>query len=901
MAPDKRDVLYGTVVSRLRALVARCRDWVRARRLDEDFQQQIAAHLEEATEAYVAQGMAPADARRAALREFGDVGRARESWREARSLVSFDHLRRDLQHAVRGLRRSPAFTISVVSVLALGLGAVTAIFTLLTAVVLRPLPFAEADRLVSIRISAPGRGLPAAAVPAGVYFHYLDRSRTMESIALYTEPSLLNLHRSGDVSERIRVTYASAAVFRVLRATPALGRLFTDDDGRPGFMNMRWQIPVLLSHRFWVSQFGSDPAIAGRVLTINDSPREVVGVMPETFVFPTAETDLWVLIEPSRRTTRIGWGSGGWETIARVRADQSIDGARAELAALLQELAGGDPAVAEARPAPILTPLKDVVIGDIGQVLWLVFGGMVLLWLVACANAGGLFLVRAEQRGREVAVRRALGAHGPHLARLFFAEALVVTLAAATLGLLVTRVMVAMVLRLAPAELPRATEIQVDGASVAFAAGMAIVMAGFYCGLLLRNRREPLTSAMRRQAVVTRRGRPLAADAFIVAQVALALLLLAGSALMVQTSRNLARRDLGFVPDDVVTFELGMPSRKAGRHAQIYHDVVARLRQVPQVTDASAVSSVPLTPNEFLYPFEPGAPPIAFKFFVPGYFQAMRISIPDGERFEAGARPAAASPVLVSAALARRLSSGASAIGQPIRRLNADGSIVDVNGPVPAFTIAGIAADVREASLRDGPTDVVYIPIVDPPVERSIVPTTMQVVVRAPGRLTSLVPSLRAAIADVDPDLSVRDVRAMADVVAAARARETFVGTLLLTAAMISLMLGAVGIYGSVSQLVRRRTREIGVRIALGAGRDEVTRMVTAGCVRAVALGAGIGVMMSVLSGRLLESLLFGVAAYSPRVLGLVTVMLIGVATAAALLAARQATRIAPLDALRAD
>ena len=279
----------------------------------------------------------------------------------------------------------------------------------------------------------------------------------------------------------------------------------------------------------------------------------------------------------------------------------------------------------------------------------------------------------------------------------------------------------------------------------------------------------------------------------------------------------------------------------------------------------------------------------------------MRISIAEGEGFGASRRPAAASPVLISAALARRLSAGASPIGRPIRRLNVDGSIVDVNGPVPPFTIAGVVADVHEATLRDGPTETVYIPIADPAVERSIVPTTIHLVVRASGRLVSLVPSLRAAIAEVDPDLSVSHIRPMADVIAAARARETFVGTLLLTAAVMALVLSAVGIYGSVSQIVRRRTREIGVRIALGADRYEVIRMVTTGCVRAVTIGAAIGVMMSLLAARLLESLLFGVAAHSPRVLGIVTVMSIAVAAAAALLAARQATRLAPLDALRAD
>ena len=452
-------------------------------------------------------------------------------------------LTQDVRYAFRSLRRRPGFTAAVVGVLALGLGAVTAIFSLLNSVVLRPLPFPEADRLVSIRIAAPGKGVPDAGMPGGLSFNYVDRSQTLESMAVYTEPSLLNLRRVGHASARIRATYASAAVFRVLRVSPALGRLFTDEDGQPGFTSMRWQIPVLLSHRFWATELGADPAIVGRVLTINDSPREVVGVMPESFAFPAAQADLWVLIEPSRRNSRISWDRG-WQSIGRLRDGQSIANAHAELAALLQDLASRDPAVAEARPAPMLTPLKDAVIGDIGRVLWLAFGGMILLWLVACANAGGLFLARAEQRGREVAVRRALGAHGPHLARLFFSEALVVTLVAAALGLFLTKVIVATVLRLAPAELPRAAEIRIDATGVVCAVAMAIVMAGGYCALLLRHRNASLTSAIRGQRVTARRRGAVTTGAFVVPQVALALMLLAGSALMVQTSRNLVRRDL---------------------------------------------------------------------------------------------------------------------------------------------------------------------------------------------------------------------------------------------------------------------------------------------------------------------------------------------------------------------
>lgn len=890
-------------MARLRIFLSRIWGLIRADHLDRDLQQQIASHLDEAADEYVRQGLSLEDARRAALRSFGNVGRAQEAWRDARSFLSLDHLRRDVLHAVRSLRRSPGFSLVVLIVLAVGTGAVTSVFALLNNVVLRPLPFAESDRLVVIRHSAPGLGLENAGLSNGLYLHYSEQVQSLESLAVYRERVVLNLRLPEEGTQRVLVTYASAALFKVLRTRPAVGRLFTEEDGRPGFMNTKWRIPVLLSHAFWISRFGGDPNVIGRILTVNESPREVVGVLPEGFAFPRADTQMWMLLEPPKTSGNVV-RNFSWDAVARMRPGVTAASAQVELAHVLRGIEGVDPDVANAQLAPVVTLLKSAVVGDVAHVIWLLFGGMAFLLLVACANAGGLFLVRAEHRAHETAVRRALGAHGPHLARLFVIEALLLTSAAAAIGLLLANGILSAVIALAPLELPRSTEIKLDGMAVLFSATVSGLMAAFYGVLSIRRQGQSLIVGLlgSGQRATRARGGFWGPDALIVLQVALALTLMAGSALMLKTYRNLSQRELGFSSGDVLTVEIGLPSRKASQHVRIYHDVVERVRRLPQVDGASAASFVPLTASEHLFPVEAGATPVPFKFFLPGYFQTMGTPILEGERFASSEHVRGPHPVLVSAALARRLYPGQSAVGKTVRRLNDDGSIVDMfHATMPPFTIAGVVADVREMTLRGSPTEIVYTPVIDPPVEQSIVPTNMRLVVRARVRLLSLATTVREAIASVDPDLSVGQIQTMDSIVGAARAREAFVGMLLLVAAAVSLFLGAIGIYGSVAQVVLRRTREIGIRLALGASRIEVVRMVTAGAVRAVLVGGALGLAASLPAARMLGPLLFGVDAHDPIAFLAVAGVLVSAAGAAALLAAQRAAGVAPLVALRSD
>jgi predicted permease len=884
-------------VSRIRALLSRIRALGRARRAGDELKQEIASHLEEAIDEYRRQGMEPDEARRAALLSFGGVARIEEAYRDVRSFGWVDQLRRDVRDAARSIRRSPGFAAVVVLVLAAGVAATSAGLTLLNAVVFRPLPFADPDQLVAIRHAAPAIDDGEVGISRGLYFHYRQHAGSLESLALFNE-TVSNLQMPEGGAERVHVTRAGMALFETLRVTPLHGRLFTADDAAPGFMNLRWTVPVLLAHDLWLERFGGSPDVIGRVLSINESPRRVIGVLPAGFRFPRPETQIWMLFEPPQTTNLVS--DFDWQAIARLRPGVSAAAAQTELTRLVPPDVG---------IAPIARPLKSHVIGDVAGVLWPLFGGMALLLLIAGLNAGGMFLVRSEDRRREMAVREALGASLPQIGRLFLIEALMLTTAAAAAGLFAATGLVAATLALLP-DVPRAPEVAVDRVALAAAGSVSVILSVVFAALSARRlRRTSPASALGSGFRAT--GAPAARrrrNVLVSLQVAIALVLLAGSALMAATYRNLSRVELGFDPANLLTAEVGLPSRRAARHARLFQDLVDHLRRLPGVADVSAASFVPLAGASHRYPVQPDSTPLPFKFFVPGFFQAMDIPVVRGDDWRPGERPAVPYPVLISASLARRLYPGTSAVGQPIRRLDGDGNVVEMYRPaeqdfvpVPAFTIAGVVADVRETGLRSGPDEIVYVPAVDPPVEQSVVPVNMTIVVRAQVTPSALAEPLRTSIIAFDPSLSISRVRTMDEVVRTARANETFVGALLMAASIVSAFLAAVGIYGTVRQVGRGRTREIGVRIALGARRSEVTTLIARDVLRAAALGVLIGVAAAVPASRTLESLVFGVGAHDPRILLAVAGSLLATALAAAFLAAARAARVDPLDALRSE
>jgi predicted permease len=889
-----------------RGLLTRLRFW-RRHQIDAELRHEIAAHIDEATAEYVRQGLSRDEARREAFRHFGGVAQAEDAYRDQLSFRWWDHIRRDIRQSSRGLIKTPGFSVVVVLVLALGTGAVTAVFALLNRIVLQPLPFPHAQQLVVIEHAAPGLNQSSVGLSDGLYFHYLSHARSLETLGLYTDAQRYTLRLSGTAAERVQITMTSVSLLQALGVAPSIGRLFTDEDARPGFMNMKWTVPILVSHEFWVDHLGRDPNVVGRILTINENSRQVVGVMPETFVFPDRQTQIWMLIGPGSNTKTFSQ-SFRWHALARLRPGISAASARAELTQVLPAIVGSyqdaTPArLAELRLTPQVTSLKSALIGDIASVIWPLFGGMAFLLLIAWANAASLFLTRADNRVREIAVRQALGAGRRHVAQLFVVEALILTVTAAGLGLLVAHGLLRGVIALTPLELPRAGEIRLDVLAVIFATSIAALMAMFYAAASLRRQDRSVIVNLRdgEPWATANRGRRWLRDPLLAVQVSLALSLLIGSGLMAQTSHNLARRELGFVSSSLLTFDVTLPYRLSSQHPRVYQGLADRLRQLPGVVNAAAVSSVPLTTNEFMFPTESGAVPLTFKFFTPGYFQTMGTPIVAGERFAGADRGRYALPVLVSETLARRLAAGGDIVGRPIRRLNVDGTVVTLREPVPPFDVAGVVADVRETTLRADAAEIVYIPILDPVVEQSISPTNMTFVMRTAVPPLSLARTVRETAAAFDPSLSVGQVRTMDSIVENARGKELFAEMLLLLAAGVSLLLGIVGIYGGVAQVVRQRTREIGIRLALGAGSPEIVAMVISGSLVTVLLGTAIGLGVAYAGSDVLSALLFGIGPRNPVIFAGSTGLLLIAAIAAAAFASRRATRIAPVTAMRAD
>jgi predicted permease len=886
--------------------------------------EEIRFHLEMETEKLVREGLSPEEARRRAVLAFGGVEGHKEAMRDTRGVRSLENLWRDLRHALRTLWKTPYFSLVAVLTLALGIGAVTALFAMVNAILIQPLPYPRADRLVAVSHAAPGLGLAETGLSSGTYFLYRDRARSFQGLALYEE-TVLNLSGAAGPAERVQVTYTGPELFQILGVRPELGRLFTTEDGRPGFMDGRWTIPVLLSHDLWQQRFGGDPGIIDRIVTLNDLPRIVVGVMPPGFAFPRPETQVWMLMIPPAETANFAQQLS-YSAVGRLRPGVAPESAQAELQRLLPSIAGLYPdatptRIAEVGLRPEVVPLKRVVVGGASRALWVLLGGMGVLLLVACANVANLFLVRAEHRAREVAVRTALGARRLDLARLFLCESLLLSLAGAATGLLLAAGGLSALVAFAPVELPRLHEVRIDGWVLAFTTGIAVLVALLFGGVsLLRQARSAMLAPTLRNGgsrVADRRGRGRVRDLLVASQTALALLLLAGSALMVQSFARLMRVDPGFDPSDVLTVEIGLPYRMAGDYPRVYGELLEQVRALPGVQGAAAASSLPLSgEGPYEYPLRvegraaPGyAPPaVRMKFVTPRYFQVMRIPVVDGSSLLPRERPEVPNPVLVSAALARRLFPGESPIGKQVRRLDSDGEPPRLFDPstgslrtTPPYTIAGVVADVRETSLREAPPEILYVPVLDPPVEPSVVPTEMTLVLRTAVPPLSLAPAVRLAVADVDPALSVARIRTLDAIVRASTARESFLMALLLAAATASLLLGSVGIYGVVAYVVRRRTQEIGIRVALGARAGRITGLVLRELLCSVLVGALVGLAGTFAGTRVLRSLLFGVSPTDPLTLAAVTALLLCVALLAGLIPARRAARVDPMVALRAE
>jgi putative ABC transport system permease protein len=814
----------------------------------------------------------------------------------------------------RGFRSSPGFLLIVIFTLAVGIGATAAIFTVVNAVLIRPLPYPEPERLVAVWNRAPGMNLDQFEHSEGSYLVYRRHNHVLEDLGIYAEGSVTLT--GGDRPERAGAAGMTASLFHVLRVPPFLGRTFQEADGLPGAEKV-----TVLSHELWQRRFGGRRDVLGQVLQIDGVATRVVGVMPAPFRFPSVQTELWqpLTIDPATPVV----GNFSYTAVGRLKPGVTRAQAARELSSLVFRIAEdyGERDVSRGmiesvKLSVLVHSLSADLVGDVERVLWLLLGSVGIILVIACANVANLFLVRAEGRQREVAVRTALGASRRDVARLFLSESVVLALIGGALGLGLAAAGIRLLVSLRPEGIPRLEEIGIDGSVLAFTAAISIV-AGFICGgfALLRFGRPEMVPALKEggRGGSAGRGRLWTRAVLVVVQMALALVLLVASGLMAKSFWRLRGVNPGFDSRGVLTLRLYLPPARyadAPAAARFVQQLLERVRAVPGVASAGTVSILPLsgsnsnsgyTLEDFPLPKDTIPPLLGTRFASPGYFEAMRIPLVAGRTFDRLDPGRRSGEVVVSQALAERFWPGKSALGKRLTNGN--------NKEQHSwYTIAGVVGSVHDLGLDKKPLETVYLPLLgqEPPADAKTgarnpeyVSRDVALVVRGRVAPASLVAPVRQAVWSLDPNLALADVRPMQEVVSRSMARTSFTMLLLVIAAAVAVVLGTVGIYGVISYVVSQRTREIGVRMALGAARGDIARMVLREGFLITLVGIVIGLAGAFAVTRLLIALLFDTSPLDPAIFAAVPALLAAVALAASWLPAERAARVEPLEAIR--
>ena len=808
---------------------------------------------------------------------------------------------------VRRLLASPGFTAVSVITLAVAIGANLAIFTVVNAVLLRPLPVPDADRLVMLDHVAPGlTQLPGLPMSTALYFLYRDESRTLDRVALFNDG--VTSFTGPDDPVRVPSASVTASFFEVVQTPPLLGRAFAEaDEGTDA------PPEVILTHGLWQSRYGGDPGIVGRRVEIEGNQTEIIGVMPAGFTFPDPDTQLWRPTRPDRE--RAALGSFSARGLGRLADGATLEQAQAELAGMAANLAGlfpdeeAAPVLVNAGFAPDIKPAREAVVGDIRATLWILLGAAGVLLLIACANVANLFLVRAEARHRELAIRISLGESRARVAWSTVAESLLLALAGGLAAAPLAFGAVRLLVRFGPQELPHLDEIALDGTVLLF--GLAVSLAaGLLFGTLpaLKAAAIPASASLSEGArgASASRERHLTRRVLVVAQIALALTLLVGSGLAARSFQRLSAVDPGFDPARVLTLRLSLPERRydsSQSRLQFHRQLLERLAALPGATAVAAVSDVPFggalsgsgASLEGRSLDDGQVPPVFFMQTVsPGYFAAMGIELLAGRDFERLDEDRRTPVVIVSEGLARSQWPGESALGKGLRQ---GGPPVD---GADWFRVVGVVGNVHHRALHEPPEELVYYPLAVPADYDEVdVRPGMSYVVRTDG--ANLAGAVRDAVRALDPNLPISDVDSLETLVARAWAQRAFVMVLLLIASGFAVLLGAIGLYGVISYLVVQRRREIAIRLAIGAQLGDIRRLVLTEASWMALAGTAIGLAAAVALTRRLQALLFEVSPLDPWVFATVSTLLAGICLTASWLPARRAARVEPVSALRAE
>ncbi|HEU4586296.1 MAG TPA: ABC transporter permease, partial [Gemmatimonadaceae bacterium] len=741
-----------------------------------------------------------------------------------------------IRYAWRSLRRTPVFTVTAVLTLAIGVGAVTAIFAVVDGILLRPLPYGHPEQLVGAWHDLPPLSLKHSEQTSATYFTYKRFAHTISGIAAYDEGSANVADPRGSIEpRRLTAGFLSADLIPLLEVPPKLGRSFSAAEDLPNGPSV-----VMISEGLWRSRFGGDPGIIGRTLEVSGTSHEIIGVMPKSFRFPTSDTQIWLPLglDPNAPFP----GGFNYDAIARLKPGVSIADAQRDFRSVLPRVAEVSPMfapgvttqmlLAQAQPQPVLTPMRDDVVGGIANTLWIVAATAALLLVVACANVANLVLVRADGRQRELAVRAAIGAGRSHVLVHFLAESAVLALIAAILGLAIAAVGVRLLVTTGPVELPRLAEVRIDGAVAAFTFAVTVLIT-LACSIIpaLRFSRTELTSSLREggRGGTSGRARQRVRGALVAAQIAVALVVLAGSGLLIRTFRELHAVKPGWSADKVATFWLSPPkSRYPGDSAvtRFYAQLTQRVAALPGVRAVGVTSRLPLeehgqNTSPIWVEGDPSAqskiPPLQLMITTDsGYFGAMGIPLLAGRTFLSLDARQDGYDAIVNQVTAEHFwhdATGRAAIGKRFQTLP--------NGPW--YRVVGVVGSVRDSSLQTPPAPTVYFAEA-PAADTSFgqMARMMGLVVRTAGDPASVVRPVQSVVHELDPTLPLFDVKPMTEVVRSSLAQLSFTMLIIGVAAAVTLLLGAIGLYGVIAYVATLRTRELGVRVALGATPGEI-------------------------------------------------------------------------------
>jgi predicted permease len=861
---------------------------------DAELNAELRFHLEEQIAENRAAGMSETEARQAALRLFGNPGVVREHARETWSWQWLESLARDVRQGIRRLMRAPSFALTAILVLALGIGANIALFAVVNAVLLKPLPVAHPDRLVRI-YEAKSNGEFQDNVVAGACFaRWQAESRSFTQIAIKNDHSY-NLSGSGQLPEVVQAEQSSWNLLPMLGVHPIAGRLFNASDDRPDA-----NATVILTEGLWKRRFGSDRSILGRTIELDSKPYTVIGILPAWFRYPNARMQFWTpLYHENSHEEMQHYDMHNFDVVGELKPGVTMAQATAELDTIQRQIRQQNPD-GPVNDAVNLRPILDGEVRNVRQGLYALLAATGCLLLIACLNIANLLVARAASRGRETAIRTALGGSRMQMIRSQIIESLLLSLAGGALGIALAYAAVQWLVH-ARADLPRADAIHIDGTAALFAMG-CIVICGLIAGVLpaLSTSDKEILRVLQESSRSAGSGRSRAhlRHLLLTAEVSLTVILLIAAGLLVKSYSAMRASNLGCATRDALTMGLNQPQGvKTPQQIAAFYDVLLeRVRQIPGVKAAAAVSSLPGQGHNgdtvYIIREHPPLPKgqvldATTRFIDPGYFQAMQIPLLAGRTFTNDERLQRADKVIISDTLARQSFKGENPLGKHL-------SVPALEGMPQSMEIVGVVGDTRELPAAD-PLPTYYFPLLAG-TQRFIA-----LAVRTTGNPAAMAEPVKRAIASIDNNLPVADVMTMDEVIGQAAVDTSFEATLLAGFAALSLVLAAVGLFGVLSFLVTQRTTEIGVRIALGARRGEVLRLMLFDGLRPAIAGLVLGLVGAAAVTQLMKSLLVNTHPLDPLVYAVVCAVLLAVAILACLVPAWTASRLDPMQALRTE